>query len=253
MTPTKRYLKNVKMAALSDVGKARAINEDSFGLFPDKGLMIVSDGIGGRSGGHLASKLAVQLTARYLSKSLTFLDLLDPEAAARLITDATLKVNAAIKDRGETPGANAGMGTTLVAAFFLWNEIIVCSVGDSRAYLFREGRLSQLTEDHSMVRVLLKEGLINSREASSHPSKGQLARYLGMEGELVPDLRRMDLVGGDIILLCTDGLTNEVPDTVIAETLSASDNPEQICARLVDSAMTAGARDNITVAVAVRT
>ncbi len=251
MALTKRYLRNVRMAALSETGNVRTINEDAFGLFPEKGLMIVSDGIGGRNGGRLASKLAVQFTSRFLSKNLPVLDLLDAKTADRMITDSILRVNALIKDRAENQFNNSGMGATLVAALFLRREVIICSIGDSRAYRFHEGLLSQLTEDHSTVRILLREGLITSQEALSHPARGQLSRYLGMGPDLVPEIRRTDLTEGDIILLCTDGLTNEVSDNVIAETLGASDSPPQICSQLVDLAVRAGGRDNVTAAVAV--
>ena len=141
------------------------------------------------------------------------------------------------------------MGATVVMALVQDDRAFIAHMGDSRAYLLRRGKLRPLTDDHSIVGILLRTGEIRPEEAEHHPARGQLSRYVGMEDEVYPDVRTVRLASGDRLLLCTDGLTGMVPDDTIMGLLAVSEEPQVACDHLVEAANAAGGKDNITAVI----
>jgi serine/threonine protein phosphatase PrpC len=238
----------VRAGAATDVGRVRSVNQDSFLVLADKGLFVVADGMGGHQGGEVASRMAVDvLQSTYVESS--------ADALAEAISDA----NERIHDVGDADPDLRGMGTTIVAAAVVPDadggdgaegaQLLVANVGDSRAYLFRDGDLTQLTEDHSMVADLLREGRISEEEAEVHPQRNIVTRVLGVYDQVDIDLWPVDAVRGDRLLLCSDGLFNEVAADQIAAVLRRLADPQEAASELVRRANEGGGRDNVTVLV----
>ncbi len=240
----------LRVGAATDVGRVRSVNQDSFLVLADQDLYAVADGMGGHQGGEVASKLAVDaLRAAYL----------DPSVDA--LSEAIAEANIRVFDEGSADPNLHGMGTTMVAAAVLDGEtsggpggdggvggqVLLANVGDSRAYLFRDGELTQLTEDHSMVADLLREGRISEAEAEVHPQRNIVTRVLGVYEDVEVDLWPVDALEGDRVLLCSDGLVNEVTTDQIAAVLRRLTDPQDAAAELVRRANEGGGRDNITV------
>jgi len=268
----------LSVAGLTDVGRERELNEDRLYYkvvqSSDEGplgLFVVADGMGG----HLAGEVASQWTIETLKRELASLFRpQDPAVTRRLDAEALVAVGSGATVRlGETdvarllqhaveranqvllgyarryPDQAEGMGSTLTLAVIEEERLTVAHVGDSRAYLFRDGRLRQLTEDHSVPGALLKQGRISAAEAHEHPHRHVLYRCLGLkpglEVDIYPSLR---LQSGDSLLLCSDGLWEPLyPDERLAGYLASEAGPAAICRRLVDAANEAGGEDNITV------
>jgi serine/threonine protein phosphatase PrpC len=238
----------IRSGAASDVGRVRSVNQDSLLVLADRGLFVVADGMGGHQGGEVASQLAVEVLRA------SFVD-----ATADALAEAIADANERIFDAGEADPDLRGMGTTLVAAAILPDQeldgvdaeahVLVANVGDSRAYLFRGGDLTQLTEDHSMVADLLREGRISEEEAEVHPQRNIVTRVLGVYDTVDVDLWPVDAVRGDRLLLCSDGLFNEVAPDQIAAVLRRLDDPQDAASELVRRANEGGGRDNVTVVV----
>lgn len=222
-------------AALSDIGLHRRTNEDSFVAAPP--LFAVCDGMGGAEAGEVASALAVEtLAARF--------------AAGEGIAAAARAANAAVFARAGERREESGMGTTLTALVVDDDEGHFAHVGDSRAYRLRDGVLDQLSADHSLVGEMVREGQLTREEAAAHPQRSILSRALGTEPDVEVDEFSADLRPGDVLLLCSDGLSGEVGDDTIRELLGAS-APAEAARALVDAALAAGGHDNVT-AVVVR-
>ena len=229
-------------AAASDLGKARTSNQDR-AIIGD-GFLAVADGMGGHVGGEIAARLAVETVGRSYEQH--------PTADGLVV--AVHEANEEIWTRGAQDHGLRGMGTTLTAAALLATgegaQVAVAHVGDSRAYLFGPSGLRQLTEDHSLVEEMVRRGEITEREAFFHPARHIITRALGVDRQLDVDFRTVDVVAGDRILLCSDGLTNECPDGEIAEILAANTDPDATARALVGRALEHGGTDNITVIVA---
>jgi protein phosphatase len=229
----------------TDVGRVRTINQDSFLLLPDRSMFAVADGMGGHQGGEVASQLAIEaLRAGYADG--------DPDALVDAIEEANLQIH----ERGEADPNLRGMGTTVVAVAIVpesagddRSSLVVANVGDSRAYLFRDGDLTQITEDHSMVADLVREGRITEAEAEVHPQRNIVTRVLGVYDQVDIDLWPVDAVRGDRLLLCSDGLFNEVAADQIAAVLRRLADPQEASDELVRRALEGGGRDNVTVVV----
>jgi PPM family protein phosphatase len=244
----------------SDVGKKRPHNEDAFLILAEEGLYCVADGMGGHASGEVASRIAVEEMAEFFrltghDEDATWPFRMDPAYGYdenRLLTGVKL-ANQRIQDRARCDVRLEGMGTTLVAAHFPRNgaEVLVGHVGDSRAYLFRQGALVQLTEDHSLLNDFLKAKRITQEEAEAFPHKNVILRALGMRPAVEVDLSRQPVVPGDALLLCSDGLSGMVADARLAEILrSAGGDPKHACQMLVEAANAAGGHDNVTCVVA---
>jgi protein phosphatase len=229
-------------AARSDVGLIRANNQDSGYAGPH--LLVVADGMGGHAGGDIASSLAVAELAALDGESLGA-----QEAQSRL-NAALHSANSRLLDRVVSEPVLAGMGTTVTAVLRAGNRLILAHIGDSRAYLLRDGDLHQITSDHTYVQRLVAEGSITAEEAEQHPQRSVLLRVLTGEHGDEPDLSVREGRPGDRLLLCSDGLSGVVSFDTIHDTLAAGEDPGTTAQRLVQLALRGGGPDNVTVIVA---
>ena len=236
-------------ASVTDVGRVRDHNEDAFFVDAERGLFIVSDGMGGQNAGELASRMVVSVLPQMIEGRLRRLSGSRTRAIRYWLRREIVNLSQQLRTASAGEVGFKGMGATLVLALFGPERVHIAHMGDSRAYLFRERRLTQLTQDHSVVGILLRNGEITPEEAKSHPAGGQLSRYVGMAGEVYPDILSVPLQKGDRLLLCTDGLTGMVPHVEIAALLRERADPQQTCQTLVDAANRAGGKDNVTVVV----
>jgi protein phosphatase len=231
-------------AARSDVGMRRTANEDAYAVAPALGLYLVADGMGGHVAGQLASRLAAEHTVEALElvadRTATLTEKLRYCVAA-----ANHHVFATAQGKPEV----AGMGTTLVAVLAGGGRLALAHVGDSRAYLVRGGRIRQLTDDHSLVAELVRRRELSPDAAHGHPHRHVLTRAVGVRRSVDPDLAELTPAPGDVIVLCSDGLTTHVQDPEIAAIVAAESDLEQACERLVALANARGGEDNVTVAL----
>ncbi|KRL93081.1 Stp1/IreP family PP2C-type Ser/Thr phosphatase [Levilactobacillus hammesii] len=238
----------MKVAYRTSIGKQRNDNEDYVDVFTNlagQHLAIIADGIGGHQGGDVASAMAVS----HLGHEFEQTDLTTPAAARTWITGEITAENQSIIDKSNQFADLNGMGTTLVAALYFTEEVVIASIGDSRAYLLRDRQFRQLTEDHSLVNELVKRGEISKQAARHHPQKNVIIRSLGISTDARFDLNTYPLVAGDQLLLCTDGLTNMVADEDIRKVLLSDQTPAEKCDQLIEMANAAGGLDNITVLI----
>ncbi|HJE86307.1 Stp1/IreP family PP2C-type Ser/Thr phosphatase [Levilactobacillus brevis] len=238
----------MKVAYRTSIGKQRADNEDYVDVFTNQAgqhLAIIADGIGGHQGGDVASAMAVS----HLGHEFEQTKLTTPSAARTWITGEITAENQSIIDKSNEFADLNGMGTTLVAALYFTEEVVIASIGDSRAYLLRDRQFRQLTEDHSLVNELVKRGEISKQAARHHPQKNVIIRSLGISTDARFDLNTYPLVPEDQLLLCTDGLTNMVTDAEIQQVLLSDHTPAEKCDRLIEMANAAGGLDNITVLI----
>jgi len=221
---------------LSDTGRQRRANEDS--RFARSPLFVVADGMGGAQAGETASRLAVEAFEPGLA------DGLSPEQGlCERVTEANARIHAlAQRDR-----ARQGMGTTVTAAAVGEHDVAVAHVGDSRAYRLRDDVFERLTEDHSLVEELMRQGKLTPEEASAHPQRSIITRALGPEPEVQVDSHTWPAEPGDVYLLCSDGLTSMVSEQEISELLRGAGSLKQAGRGLVAAANDAGGRDNVTV------
>jgi serine/threonine protein phosphatase PrpC len=220
----------------SDTGRQRRANEDS--LMVRSPLFVVADGMGGAQAGEVASRVAAETFQGGLP------DGPPPEAALeRLVQQA----NARIHELSHANAEQAGMGTTLTAIYVGELEVAIAHVGDSRAYCLRDGQLLRLTDDHSLVDELLRQGRLTPEEAVEHPQRSVITRALGIEGTVEVDTRSFRGLAGDVYLICSDGLTTMLSEQRIAEILSATPRLRDAGEALIAAANEAGGRDNITV------
>jgi protein phosphatase len=237
----------MRLAAIgaTDVGRKRSHNEDAFLLMPESGLFCVADGLGGHASGEVASRMAVeQLAASFAPTGPTLPDVPPQDRLAA----AVHRANRAIFERARSEPELSGMGTTLVAGYFAeGGPLVVAHVGDSRAYLFRGGRLLRLTEDHSLLQDFIRQSHPSVAEIDAFPHKNVIVRALGMREVVDVEVSRVEVRDGDVLLLCCDGLCGMVPDEQMAGILRAAGG-EILRANqlLVDAAIEAGGADNVT-------
>ena len=227
-------------AAVTDCGRKRPSNEDAFGFSVENGIFLVADGMGGAAAGEVASSLAVDEVLTRLSHRESTME---PEMAAE---QAIFAANQTIYSRAQQNVKLSGMGTTLVALLAVDRNVWVLNVGDSRGYRLRDGRLQQLTFDHSLVEEQVRLGRMTPEEAARSPLRNVITRALGTQSQVSPDIFALDAEPGDLFLLCSDGLTRELSDSQIELLLGAELPLDEQCARLVAAAKKAGGRDNIT-------
>lgn len=241
----------LRIAMASDVGRVRARNEDSVASDPALGWALVADGMGGHRGGDVASSIVAREVTAALAAAIS--PEAAPESRQQCVEAAIQRANRAIFDQSNANLKLYGMGSTAVLAQ-VWGECVtVGHVGDSRAYLFRAGELRQLTVDHSLLQELLDGGMISAAEAKRAPGRGVLTRSLGVDPEVEVDVETHDFRPGDVILLCSDGLTEMVSDEQIRSVIDSADGDlAKVAARLVDAANGNGGRDNVSVVLMAR-
>lgn len=237
----------MRIIAKTDIGHQRSENQDNYraGRQPDETVWaLVCDGMGGAQGGKLASSLAAANLEEIFTANMDALHTVD--AVREQLFEAVDSTNELIYEKSQATPAARGMGTTLVCTVLRGHLMQYVHVGDSRAYLYRNGVLSQLTKDHSMVQEMVEQGKITEEEANKHPHKNLITRALGVGSAVDADYAEKEISPGDKILLCTDGLTNCVTDEQIADTLAQTPFYETADA-LVNKALAAGGLDNVTV------
>jgi len=243
----------VDSAGLTQTGNVRRSNEDSFLLRSP--LFMVADGMGGAAAGEIASAMAVEIVLAELRATWVGRpDARGSEGFARALKQATRAANDQINAYASRHQEFRGMGTTATIAGFLGDTLYVAQVGDSRAYLVRDGRCTQLTADHSRVGEMLRLGLLTPEQAASHPARSQLTKSLGSDPMLQVDVVRSELATGDVFVLCSDGLWDSVGRAEIAEVASAvgtsaAPTVVQAADQLVDLALAREAPDNVTALV----
>jgi PPM family protein phosphatase len=229
-------LRVAEQYAGTDTGRQRRANEDS--LLARAPLFLVADGIGCARAGEVASRIAVESFQGGVQ------DASAPEGA---LAELTREANARIHELSHSHAEQAGMGTTLTAIYVGERDVSIAHVGDSRAYRFRNGELLRLTDDHSLVDELLRQGRLTPEEAVEHPQRSVITRALGPEGAVEVDTRSYTARGGDVYLLCSDGLTTMLAEERLAELLGAGETLRDTGEALIAAANEAGGRDNITV------
>jgi protein phosphatase len=229
-------LRAVESTCRSDTGLQRKENEDNaYALAP---LFVVADGMGGAQAGEVASRIAVE----------AFQDGLSPDGSPEeRLAERVRAANRQIYERSRTETGREGMGTTLTAAYLDDAQLAIAHVGDSRAYLFRDGDLLRLTQDHSLVDELVRRGKLTEEQAAEHPQRSIITRALGPEPEVEVDTLTYPVRAGDVLLLCSDGLTSMLSEEQVAEVLAATSDLGKAAGVLINQANEAGGRDNITV------
>lgn len=232
----------------SDIGKVRNVNQDSYYYSNDNRLPVfaVADGMGGHNAGEIASTLATDIIKEnYLKEKENII--IGNLNIPKFINSTLIEANNKILEEARENEYYKGMGTTITIGVIYKKEIFLGHIGDSRAYLFRKKELYQLTQDHSLVAELVRNGSISIEEANNHPQKNIITRALGTDTEVKVDIFSRYVEEGDVILLCTDGLTNLVSDERIREELVNCDDLKKVCCVLTDVANELGGFDNTTV------
>ncbi|QEK12000.1 Stp1/IreP family PP2C-type Ser/Thr phosphatase [Crassaminicella thermophila] len=237
----------MEIGAYSHKGKVREINEDAYYISKgDLNLFIVADGMGGHNAGEVASNIAINSIKEFMEIHIDqFLDK-DEEKVCEFLKKATFEANKNIFKKAISEKECQGMGTTLTVVLIL-SKVYIAHVGDSRAYLIHNNNISQITQDHSLVAELLRNGSITENEAKIHPQRNMITRALGTEENIIIDIYTLDFNSDDIIFLCTDGLSNLIETDEIKRTLIDCDNMQHACVHLVELANERGGYDNITV------
>jgi serine/threonine protein phosphatase PrpC len=271
--PTVRY----DVAALTHAGLARGNNEDQFLVArlerrleveacslprpsepqrsTENGLLIlVADGMGGVGGGELASRLAIETIEPFILgsfRSFLHADRANEQEMIRELNAGFDRADRIIIHHAATESSLEGMGTTLTMAYIVADVLFVFHAGDSRAYLVREGKLRQITRDHSLVQSMIDQGILTTEDARTYPHRNVVTNVLGgPRAGVEAEFSRVSLQNGDMVILCTDGLTEPVDDMTITDILGRSADPHQAAKALVDEALQRGGPDNVTVVIA---
>ena len=230
----------LRAAALSDPGKVRTANEDAYGYCLDAGVFAVCDGMGGAAAGEVASRLAVDTLIERLCAATS------PEDRRIALEESIAAANRLVYGHAAQDASLQGMGTTLVAVAIQDHNALVGHVGDSRCYLYRGGQLTRQTNDHSLVDEQVRLGHMTQADADRSPLRNVITRAIGTQHAVEPEITELPLESGDLLLLCSDGLTREVPDVRIAAILQSPATVDEKCQRLIDAANDSGSRDNVT-------
>jgi len=252
-------LMNVKAFGLTHVGRQRQHNEDAFLVEGDAGLFLVADGMGGHAAGEIASRIAVDSITEFILHTKeddgTWPHAYDEhyKRSTNRLMAAVRMANTRVLEAMRKDARLRGMGTTVVACLADDATVSVAHVGDSRAYMVREGQLSRITNDHSWVFEQVQAGMLTEAEAEKHPLRNVITRALGGALQVTPDASEIEAKPGDVFLLCSDGLTGMVPESEIQRIVTASGGDlAKACQELIDAANERGGLDNVT-AVLVET
>lgn len=228
--------------SITDVGRVRSMNQDRYSNYfhPRFSLLLLADGMGGHNAGEVAAAMAIDACREYFMKDK---ERSDYEA---LLTEAVEAANLAVYEKGESVSEYRRMGTTICAAVIADRQLTIAHVGDSRIYLFRDGKLIQLTEDHSLVADMVRQGLLTPEQALVHPDRNTLTRAVGTNETIAVDTRTLSLSAGDRLLLCSDGLTKMMETEAMEAILAAEPAAREAAEMLVKQANDNGGADNIT-------
>jgi protein phosphatase len=233
----------------NDKGNTRDENQDAWLADPDLGLFLVADGMGGHLGGATAARIVADVMQKVVRQYRYDSQRQEVKSLSDWLAEQITGLSNRLYQESSTRPGLAGMGATLVTLMFEDDRAYVAHLGDSRAYLFRHGELSQLTEDHSVVGILLRNKEITLEEAVNHPARGKLTCYVGMATKVRPDVQSIPIQPADRFLLCSDGLTGLIPKSDICKCLATHGDPQAACRALVDAANDAGGTDNTTAVI----
>lgn len=239
----------IKAYAKSDVGKVREMNQDYYYIsnsLDEVQLYILADGMGGYNGGEIASKIAVETAKNYIENNFKEIEK-DRDSIIQLLGSSMEYANMVVYEKSQQKPELHGMGTTLEICLIYNNKVYIGHIGDSRIYRIRKEFIRKLTQDHSYVQKLVKEGKITKEQAEIHPQKNMLTRALGCNAFVEPDVMVKGFLKDDILVMCSDGLTNMVKTEIIYQ--EASKNIEQAPKELVKIANENGGKDNVTVVI----
>lgn len=244
----------VDSGSVTDVGRKRKSNEDNYCANDEEGLYVVADGMGGHAAGEVASELVTETIEEFIKLTSSDRDITWPFGVDETLTLSGNRLKTAIRyanrkllERIKESAEYEGMATTVAAVLVEKDKANIAHVGDSRVYLVRDGELRLLTNDHSWVNEQVMSGLIDSDQARTHPLRNVVTRALGGKESLEVDMQVLELRDGDLLLLCSDGLTSMVEDVEILEVVKAGGNEVNAVARkLVEAANSSGGEDNIT-------
>jgi len=226
---------------LTDKGLRRETNQDSCLINRELGLFIVADGMGGHSGGEVASSMAVETVEEIM---------LQPESRKKLPRELLLhcceEASRRIFDKAAERPELSGMGTTMVMSYFSKNSIYIANIGDSRCYMYRNDHLWQITEDHSLINEQLRAGVMSEEQVMKFVGRNVITRSVGYERDVYPDIIEREITPGEIYLMCSDGLSSLVPDDKICQILSQN-TPDKAVKACVEQALANGGDDNVTV------
>jgi protein phosphatase len=236
---------------ISDKGKVRQVNQDVCLTYSDEALntalLIVCDGMGGAKAGNIASAMAAESFLNYMKSHLTaesnIIDIMQH------MNEAVRAANRQVYDKSMSDIECAGMGTTLVAASVTAAGAVIANVGDSRAYHVTGSKISQITKDHSVVEDMIDRGDLKRSEASNHPNRNLITRVVGTAVDTEPDFFFLNLLNGECLLLCSDGLSNVISEQVLFSEINSGSDPVEICERLIRLAVNKGAPDNVTAVI----
>lgn len=241
-------------AAKTDVGLKRTNNEDNFAVIQSAGLYVLADGMGGHASGQVASTMCVTHVAQYICEmsrqpgfKLTFPVKPNLSYEANLLANAIMFANERVFIQSCKDRSMEGMGTTVTAIFNAPNGLVLAHVGDSRIYRVRRGEIMQMTRDHSLLNHLIDKGELKPEDAASFANKNVILRAIGLKDKVDVDIREVPREKGDIYMMCSDGLSDLVPDQIICKTISQAPNLNEACSQLIGLALKAGGKDNVTV------
>ena len=232
---------------LTDPGCTRPQNQDAFQIeVLDKNtlLCVICDGMGGAKSGNVASSLAVDVFCQEVKR--TWNHDMDQERLDQMLHSAVKLTNFTVHDQAQQFEDFTGMGTTLVAVFVHGKQVTTVNVGDSRAYIINHNGVTQITEDHSLVQLMVKNGELTREQARNYPGKNLITRAIGTEPVVMPDIFHHKVERGDCLLLCTDGLSNIIDEQEMLFEVVHGDDKDHCCQRLLDIAKNRGAPDNVT-------
>jgi serine/threonine protein phosphatase PrpC len=232
-------------AGRTDVGVVRSGNEDAFLMVPDSGVFIVADGMGGHAAGEVASEMSVQIVGRSLE---SVVGRSDPDAA-ETVRKGIVEANSVIFQRTLVEQDKRGMGTTVTAMVINGERYMIGHVGDSRAYMLRDGQLVQITKDHSYVQEQVDAGYLTPAQARTHPYSNVITRCVGANSDVAPDVYGGTLHGSDVFLLASDGLTGMLEDEDLLTILTSGRSPGEVVDKLISEANRRGGLDNVTVII----
>jgi len=241
----------MQVAGFSDKGPVRKSNQDRYDIALNisgdiKACLVVADGMGGHSGGEIASATAVNMVVKFITKNHAEYGM----AYKRMINDAINQANTSIYKRAQKESDLSGMGTTLVICLVLYDELLIANIGDSRAYTFFGGAIHKITNDHSMVEELISLGQITRKQAEEHPYRNVITRAVGTQKAVKPDYFSIPYKKDDILLLCSDGVTNMVEEDELVNIVSMGEPLEKTAKGIVELANYNGGKDNSTVIIA---
>lgn len=240
----------INVFSKTDIGRVRKVNQDAVKtevISDNLAWSVVCDGMGGQAGGDIASNISVIMISKFLSDNLS--ELKTSDEIKSVIYEAVSSANQAIYLKSEKDKNLKNMGTTVIVCVVSMNKLYVAHMGDSRAYLISDDEITQITKDHSMVQEMLDNGKLTIEEARNHPQKNIITRALGVNPEIKLEYNTLDIKKGNIILSCTDGLTNTVEEQDIYNICKKCDNKEEAVGKLISKGNKNGGNDNITVSL----